>query len=454
MLETIVNNIEPVPTFGIGTVKFELADSGPITNKCRLKAINDWEAICDWLANHNDNAGTHRIYRREAVRLFLWCRHKRGIILARLSKDDLEAYLKFLKAPDKSWCTNRKNIRKGKWKPFVGPLGIAAYRTAAQAINSLLQYLTDASYIEFNPFKLINSNKVFIKDKERQKYKVWERILEDDEWEAVQQAIKDLPENTKEQIDNKERTKFLFTLLYLLGLRISEVTKSTWGSFKKRNNHWWFFIEGKGGKLGHIPVNSQLLNCIKGYRLYLGKDLLPTPNENEHLIISKKTNKPLGVRQLRTLVKNVGKLAASKFIDDLVKKQKLEKLSPHWLRHLSASHQDRAGVPFTIIQANHRHVSFQTTQLYIHAEDNKRYLEMEKLGLNLPQSSFLDKKEHILIINIKIRSINSSYKFEKLLQSIEKQVLREYNCQRKGDVDQKEFNYAEFSKWSKTISII
>ena len=121
MLEIANTNQSLLPILQFAP-NIDIKNSGPISTHCRLSATNDWEAICDWLREHDSSAGTYRLYKREATRLFLWCNCKRLVTFATLSKDDLNAYLKFLKHPDKSWCASRKALRKGAWRPFVGPL--------------------------------------------------------------------------------------------------------------------------------------------------------------------------------------------------------------------------------------------------------------------------------------------------------------------------------------------
>ena len=66
------------------------------------------------------------------------------------------------------------------------------------------------------------------------------------------------------------------------------------------------------------------------------------------------------------------------------KVRKLKKFSAHWLRHLSASMQDRVGIKFTHIKANHRHESGETTRRYVHAIDADRHQDMQKLSLRVP----------------------------------------------------------------------
>ncbi len=79
----------------------------------------------------------------------------------------------------------------------------------------------------------------------------------------------------------------------------------------------------------------------------------------------------------------MGIQAAEKFKQNPLKKQKLEQLSPHWLRHLSASHQDLAGISGTMIQANHRHSAFSSTQIYLHAPDAMCSQSINKLRMNI-----------------------------------------------------------------------
>jgi len=70
-----------------------------------------------------------------------------------------------------------------------------------------------------------------------------------------------------------------------------------------------------------------------------------------------------------------------KFPDSLAKQQKLMKLSPHWFRHQSASMQARLGIPTEHIKANLRHESYQTTMIYVHADEEERWSSLEELTL-------------------------------------------------------------------------
>ena len=226
----------------------------------------------------------------------------------------------------------------------------------------------------------------FNKDQELRKIKVVERILDLDEWHAMLDTLEEIPETSKNKKEDKLRLKLLVYVLYFLGIRISELEKSTWSSFRESNNKWWFFVIGKGDKLGKIPVNKSLLRTIKEYRLSQQLSELPNAESEENhipILYNWNTGKALTSRYMNKLLKELALKTAEKFKEQPKKVEKLKKFSAHWLRHLSASMQDKAGISFKHIKANHRHVSDDTTRIYIHAFDEERHADMEKLTLKM-----------------------------------------------------------------------
>jgi site-specific recombinase XerD len=434
---TIAANNSELPKFAGMQPKIELlVNSKPYSKHCLLDAKHDLAAVTSWLKQHSQKATTFTAYKREAERLLLWCIYEAGKTLNQLKIEDVTRYFEFLKNPPITWCATRTELKIGKqgndnWRPFLGPLSRSALNTAIRIINSLLNYLVDANYLRANPIRLIKKHDKFM-EPELQKYTVWNRMLEEDEWEALQAILQHMPEENVRQIDNKMRTQFLFALFYLLGLRIHEVATSSWNAFREHQGNWWFFVKGKGDKPGHIPVNDQLLHYIRTYRLYLGKSALPTVADPESLLVSKKTKRPLSTKQLYSLVKEIGELTAKSFPDDPRKQHKLRKLSPHWLRHLSASHQNKVGIPVTMIRENHRHSSIQTTQIYVHTEDKLRFQEMQKVTMRVVPT-VKEKPEKLSTVNLtltlKSNSICEEYSFIRLLDVIETVILQGFNWQ-------------------------
>lgn len=351
----------------------------------RIRAANDAEAIERWLDEYFLKPTTFRTYKKEAERFLVWCASVRNTTLARLDRQDVDAYMEFLKDPKprEIWCGPRRKKNKGNdstWYPFAGPLGPSAINAALTILNSLMSYLADARYVDFNPFALVRKKNRFKDTVAEQVFAVHERILSPEEWHAMRQALEEQSENSPEDIFKKHRLRFLVACLYFLGLRLDEMAKACWRDCQKLNGKWWFFVRGKGDRLGKIPINTQLLHAIMVYRQFLQKPPLPEHAEEGSLIASiNDMQQPLTARHISNLIKSLAKHAAEKFEKGSLSYEKLLKFSPHWLRHLSASKQDLAGISFTNIKSNLRHSNQQTTRLYVHAYDDDRHEQMEKL---------------------------------------------------------------------------
>jgi integrase len=167
----------------------------------------------------------------------------------------------------------------------------------------------------------------------------------------------------------------------------------SWNAFRQIENEWWFYVIGKGDKVGRIPVNDELLRAIIMYRAHLKKSPYPNLSETTPLIASFKTGKAITARQMNKILKKLALKTAKKFTREPEKAKKLERFSAHWLRHLSASMQDRAGIAFKHIRANHRHENDETTRKYVHAVDQERHRDMQKLSM---KDSKQDKNIDIL----------------------------------------------------------
>jgi integrase len=393
-----MNNILPYPLNLIrnnptmGHESIQLLDGSQGTNReavksCQLRVNNDYEAMQCWLNEYKDIDTTYRSYQKEAERLLLWCviQHKKP--LSSLDRDDFESYFAFLEDPQPKhlWCAPRggKHRKRGEqtWRPFVGPLKAKAKANAITIINSLMTYLVDACYLAFNPLVLIRKRMKKQQSLEAQHIKIYERIIEPDEWEAILESIEEMPTTTPFEIDEKERTRFLVAILFLLGLRVEELEEHTWNSFRKIGDDWWFFLVGKGDKPGMIPVNDELIDHVVRYRTYLKKTPLPTSDDIDPMIKSFRAEKALGARQVNNVIKNIVNDAAKKFSDHPEKAKRLKKVSAHWFRHLSSSMQDSVGIDERYIQENLRHSNLATTRKYIHSRQKDRHNEMQKLRL-------------------------------------------------------------------------
>lgn len=79
-------------------------------------------------------------------------------------------------------------------------------------------------------------------------------------------------------------------LLYVGGLRVSEICGTTIGGFFSRRGtdarqRWWLEIAGKGGKTRLVPATGELMTELMRYRKAQGLSMLPLEGENTPLII-------------------------------------------------------------------------------------------------------------------------------------------------------------------------
>lgn len=356
------------------------------TRPCQIAAQHDYEAVQVWLNEYKSKPNTFRTYQKEAERLLLWAIVERKKPLSSIDRDDFTSYLEFLDDPQPRarWCAKvtGRSCQRGQshWRPFTGPLSHSAKMTALSVLDSLFSYLVAACYLAFNPLALMR-RRHFRNKLQQSSLSIEERMLSIDEWHRMLDILDQFPEQSWEEKKEKARLIFIVNILYFLGLRINELATHTWHAFRKIEDKWWFYVLGKGDKIGKIPVNDELLHAIIQYRQFLKLAPYPASDEVTPLIASFTTRQAITPRHINKLLKKLAIATANSFADHPEKAKKLKKFSAHWLRHLSASMQDRSGVAFKHIRANHRHENDETTRRYVHALDKERHSDMQKLRL-------------------------------------------------------------------------
>ncbi|MHB1947564.1 MAG: tyrosine-type recombinase/integrase [Gammaproteobacteria bacterium] len=358
-------------------------------HRCQINAKNDYEALQCWLNEYRHKPTTFRSYQKESERFLLWAVFQKKKPLSSLDRDDMEEYINFLADPQphEIWCAKKtgRGCRRGDpaWRPFTGSLSTIAKKAAISSIDSLLSYLVDARYLAFNPLSLMRKRHSKMQSINTSEITLQERMLTLDEWDALLDTMENYPETTKKERDEKARLKFIINILYFLGLRINELVTHSWNSFQQIENDWWFHVVGKGDKVGRIPVNDELLRAVITYRAYLRKAPYPNIKDTDPLIIAFKSGKAITARHVNKILKKLAIETTKRFSNQPETVKKLKKFSAHWLRHFSASMQDRAGILFKHIRANHRHENDETTRRYIHAVDMERHQDMRKLKLRI-----------------------------------------------------------------------
>ena len=349
----------------------------PFEQAKSINANNDIEAIKTWLLEFKNSPNTFTSYRQTAERFVMWLMQS-GLSLKQVMRETIQEYQDFLQMPIPTdfWCGPAKPRSSSEWKPFVKGLSSSSIKLNLQILGSLYQYLIDAGYLNRNPFRLIRS-----KIKTNQAV---ERFLTHREWQYLQEYIEYMPKNTPKEIFEHERTRWIFNLLYLTGCRRSEVINATMADFVNKRNQWWFKVIGKGNKYGEIPVTNELLSALIRYRKAMKLSDYPTVLENQiPLIFSKYGNqKPISDSMLYKIIKaTCNDLAAILQLTDPASSYVIARVSTHWLRHTSATHQVDAGIDIRIVKENLRHSMLETTMKYQHTEADSRYNEtINKFG--------------------------------------------------------------------------
>jgi integrase/recombinase XerD len=352
----------------------------------QIAATNDLDALRAWLARFTDTKTTFENYRKEAERLLLWSIVQLGKPLSSLTHEDLLIYQSFISDPKPRpvWVagSGRKHPRTdARWRPFYGPLSPASQRQAMVILNVMFAWLVQAGYLAGNPLSLS-------RQRARKAPPRITRYLEPELWQDVKTFIGSMPRETAREQFHYARVRWLFTLLYLGGLRITEVSANSMGQFFCRRDaagrdRWWLEVTGKGDRQRLVPATAEMIAELTRYRRAQDLSALPVPGEDTPLVLPiDKARKPLTRAALHRIVKEVFKGAADNLrsIDPANEERanRLEQASAHWLRHSAGSHMADQQVDIRLVRDNLGHASLTTTSQYLHVDDDRRHRETEE----------------------------------------------------------------------------
>lgn len=354
-------------------------------NRPQITADNDVDAIKAWLARFLDTKTTFDNYRKEAERLLLWSTIQHNKPLSSLTHEDWLIYQRFLSNPEPASRWIMRDGRKfgradPEWRPFSGALSPTSQRQAAVILNVLFSWLVNAGYLAGNPLSLS-------RQRNRKAKPRITRYLEEDLWLEVKLTIDIMPKETERDREQYFRMRWLFSLLYLCGLRISEVISNTMGSFfcrrdKDAEERWWLEILGKGDKLRIVPATNELMIELARYRREKSLTSLPLSGESLPLLlpIGRRTD-PLTRGALHAIVKKIFANTAARLRQRGDQSQaiadRVEQASAHWLRHTAGSHMANNDVDLRHVRDNLGHESISTTNNYLHSSDDVRHRETE-----------------------------------------------------------------------------
>lgn len=383
---------QPLPTARVAPLEaFDVAatlDGSTGTNRgagrSQISARTDVQAIKAWLARFADSPNTFNSYRKEAERLLLWSTLSAQKPVSSLVHEDLLGYQHFLSDPQPAsrWVMgSRAKVARSHpdWRPFAGPLAPTSVRQAIIILNSMFSWLVTAGYLAGNPLSLS-------RQRNRKSKPRITRYLDDQVWREVKDTIDALPRNTVREREHYLRLRWLFSVLYISGMRISEVAENGMAGFFCRRGtdgqeRWWLEITGKGDKTRIVPATQELMLELSRYRREKGLPPFPVPGEPTPLLL------PIGQQRrfltrsaAHLMVKSVFKAAAERIRAKGLEweAQQVERASAHWLRHTAGSHMANSQVDLRHVRDNLGHESLNTTNTYLHSSDDARHRETEE----------------------------------------------------------------------------
>jgi site-specific recombinase XerD len=396
------------------------------TERRQIRAETDLDAIVLWLENYADRPTTHANYRKEAERLLLWAlaealqgpgaiapedlREFRAFLavpdrghpiwaaiaalwpIASLTHEDLARYRRFLADPQPSatWITEngaRYATSDPRWRPFAGRLDPVSVKQAVLILDSMFGWLVDAGHLRGNPLGLLRLRR-------RRPAQHVTRYLPAVMWQHVKDYVAAMPDDAPAPQREKARARWLTTLFYLMGLRISEVAAGLMGHFVRElgadgTPRWWLEVIGKGLKYRRIPVSAELLAELMRYRQSEGLTPLPARGEVTPLLLPyrRRAGSAAGDGVNRKTVHNAIKTVFANTADWIEAKggavdgdsvehaAHLRAASAHWLRHTAASAMLDSQIDLRTVRDNLGHDSINTTSQYAHEEDDRRHNE-------------------------------------------------------------------------------
>ena len=347
----------------------------------QLAADRDTEAISAWLMQFQSSKSTFDSYRKEAERLLLWSVLQLSKPLSSLVYEDLQSYRQFLMNPQPAdfWVSapgRRFGREDSRWRPFAGPLSASSQRQSLVILNSMFSWLVEAGYLAGNPLALSRR-------RSPNSPKTITRYLDPKLWAEVKAFILELKTT---DLARYHRLRWLFSLFYLGGLRISEVANGVMGDFYCRRTaegqeFWWLNVIGKGNRERQVPISAEFLAELISFRTFLKLAPLPTSGENIPLFgAARNFRSKVGRSSIHGTVTDLFADVAARLrmqgdMHAVRRASQLELASAHWLRHTAGSHMANSGVDLRVIRDNLGHASISTTSIYLHTDDDQRHAD-------------------------------------------------------------------------------
>ena len=281
-------------------------------NVISKQADNDQELIKLWL--HGKSKHTQRYYRSDVDHFFNFTNK----LLRQVILKDLQNFADHI---------DQQELADG------------SKRRILSSIKSLFSFSHKLGYLPFD----ISRPLILPTPKDT----LAERILSYDEVRSIIDA------------ENHPRNKLILKVLFISGIRVSELCSLCWKDLMDRSDGGQITIYGKGSKTRTVLIPEPLWSQLNGFR-----GIAP---DDYYIFRGRKKNRQM---HPTTVLKIVRKSAQKAGIHKAV--------SPHWFRHAHASIACEKA-PLHVVQQSLGHSSIQTTSHYLHVKPNdcsSKYLEI------------------------------------------------------------------------------
>lgn len=163
----------------------------------------------------------------------------------------------------------------------------------------------------------------------------------------------------------KHRNVAILQVLFHCALRVAEVVSLDLSQLDF-DNYVFLDVRRKGGKLLAAAFNDVVAEALQRY-LRVRREHSPEGDDPALFLSDRK--KRLGVRAVQAMVKKYADLAGIS-----------RTVSPHLLRHSSATQLMEVGTPLRVVQEICGHASVETTQRYVHVNNGQRKQAVDALG--------------------------------------------------------------------------
>jgi len=276
------------------------------------QADNDAELIQLWL--HGKSKHTQRYYGKDVEHFFAFAQKSLRQVILR----DLQNFAEHIDQQD---------------------LTDGSKRRVLSSLKSLISFAHKLGYLPFD----VSRPLILPTPKET----LAERILTDEEVKSIVHA------------ENHPRNKLMLKVLFITGVRVSELCSLCWRDLIERNDGGQMTVYGKGSKTRIVLIPEPLWSELALFRGGAAEDCSVFRGR-------KRNSKMHSTTVLRIVRKAAQKAGVHK------------RVSPHWLRHAHASIAAEKA-PLHVVQQSLGHSSIQTTSRYLHVKPNdcsSKYLDI------------------------------------------------------------------------------